>query len=205
MPRHKRNDTSTTSTITHDGSKCDHHTKRHHHNTTSRTPDKRPQRVECRAGHTKDSQGRARRGQIAGRTRYTCVLFYFINDYLTYSFNFPPLSSFSKHKKHEKHARLGAFFVSGTTTTYLTSHNTKPTKNAPIWACFLCLGLIPPTPPPTLSPPPPTPLENEHDCSFSRVGPSFCQHHPKNKWSRSFSGVGLSSGHYHHPHPRKQV
>ena len=48
-------------------------------------------------------------------------------------------------RKHEKRAPLGAFFVSGTTPT---SHNTKHTKNTPVWACFLCLGLPPPTPPP---------------------------------------------------------
>jgi len=49
-------------------------------NTTTTPRRKQPQRVERRAttpGHTKDSQGRAKRGQTAGRTRYArFFLFY---------------------------------------------------------------------------------------------------------------------------------
>ncbi len=54
-----------------------------------------------------------------------------------------------QHETYEKCACLGIFFVSGTTTTYLTSHNMKHMKNAPVWVRFSCLGLPPPMPPPT--------------------------------------------------------
>ena len=74
-----------------------------------------------------------------------------------------------EHEKHEKRAHLGAFFVSGTTppsTTrntrktrpfgrvfcvqdHPTFHNTKHTKNTPVWVRSSCLGLPSPIPYPT--------------------------------------------------------
>jgi len=135
--------------------------------TTTRT--KRPQQAERRAnrtGDTKDGQERVKRGQTAGRTRYARVFSFFISDYLTLSIPLPsppvqntkntknaPVRARSRvrdhthlpqHGTHRKRAQTGAFFVSGTTSTYPTSHHTKHMKNTPKWARFLCLG-----PPPT--------------------------------------------------------
>jgi len=133
MPRHEANTQNTTRRHDHHHN---HHTLRvkrdRHGKATPPTPrhdenaDVRPERVEHRAsvpGHTKDGQGRARRGQTAGRTRYARIFIYFINDYLTGSIPAPSPPF----------------------------QNTKNTKNAPVWARFSCPGSPPPTPPPTSS------------------------------------------------------
>ena len=145
------NTTATTRPPPHDATSRRQMTHDRHHttqmpNVTTRT--KRPQRVESRAnvtGHTGDGQGQDSKKEQQRGVQGTPAFFHsFFILLMSFQSTTHPLLP-----KHEKQAHLGAFFVSGTTTTYLTSHNTKHTKNAPVWVRSSCLGLPPPTPPPT--------------------------------------------------------
>jgi hypothetical protein len=102
------------------------------------------------------------------------------------SFSGVELSSGHHHHPHlSKTSTTTRFRVLG---LLLASTTPKTSTTARFWGGWTFLW----------PPPPPTPLENEHDRSFSRVGPSSCQHHPENE-----SVVRPPSGQHHHPHLSK--
>ena len=120
----KQQHSDTTTTITHDTSKCNRHAKRHHHNANAQQMTTTGQ---TQGEHDRNGHGMARRVQTVGHTRY--ARFSFISLITIQPTASLPHPFLAKTQKHEKHAVLACFSCPGpvsTTTIPIHCHHPFP-------------------------------------------------------------------------------